>query len=128
MSKHTKVIKPKIMQKHQIHKKDSGSPEVQVAILTSDIQKLTEHLIINPKDHSSRRGLLKKVGTRKRLLNYLLGEDKVRYLRTCKKNGIKPNLIVINRVAGAVPTTKDVDLEEGILVEEEVIEKTKKAT
>jgi small subunit ribosomal protein S15 len=98
MSKYTKSIKPKIKEKHQIHKKDSGSPEVQIAILTEDVKKLTEHLLINPKDHSSRRGLLKKVGKRRKLLNYLLGEDKVRYLRTCKKNGIKPNLIAINRV------------------------------
>jgi small subunit ribosomal protein S15 len=96
MSKYIQAQKGKTIQKHQIHKKDSGSPEVQIAILTEEIKRLTEHLIANSKDHSSRRGLLRKVGTRKRLLNYLLGEDKTRYLRTCKKNNIKANLIVVN--------------------------------
>jgi small subunit ribosomal protein S15 len=94
MSKYTKSQKPKAVSRHQIHKKDTGSPEVQIAILTEDIKNLTAHLIENPKDHSSRRGLLRKVGRRKKLLNYLLGEDKTRYIRTCKKNSIKPNLTV----------------------------------
>jgi len=92
-SKSIKAIKPAVISKHQIHRKDSGSVEVQVAILTEEIKKLTEHLKINQKDHSSRRGLLRKVGKRKKLLNYLLGEDRTRYVRTCKKNGIRVNLI-----------------------------------
>jgi small subunit ribosomal protein S15 len=94
-SKHIKAAKPKIVSQHQIHKKDTGSPEVQIAILTEEITKLTDHLKINPKDHSSRRGLLKKVGKRKRLLDFLLGEDRDRYIRTCKKNGIRSNLALI---------------------------------
>ncbi len=94
-SKHIQAAKPTIVSKHQIHKTDTGSPEVQVAILTEEIKKLTDHLKINPKDHSSRRGLLRKVSRRKKLLNYLLGEDKVRYIRTCKKNGIRTNAAVM---------------------------------
>jgi small subunit ribosomal protein S15 len=93
-SKHIKAAKPEIVNKHQIHKTDTGSPEVQIAILTEEIKKLTSHLQGNAKDQSSRRGLLRKVSRRKKLLNYLLGEDKARYIRTCKKNGIRPNLIV----------------------------------
>jgi len=93
MSKQIKAKKPKVIQKHQIHDKDSGSPEVQIAVLTEEIKNLTAHLLGNHKDHSSRRGLLRKVGRRKKLLNYLLGEDKIRYFKTCKKNGIKPNLL-----------------------------------
>jgi small subunit ribosomal protein S15 len=92
-SKSIKALKPAVISKHQIHTKDSGSVEVQVAILTEEIKKLTEHLKINKKDHSSRRGLLRKVGKRKKLLNYLLGEDRSRYIRTCKKNGIRLNMI-----------------------------------
>ncbi len=96
-SKIIKAKKPSIIGRHQIHKKDSGSPEVQIAILTEEINKLVEHLKINKKDNSSRRGLLRKVGKRKKILNYLLGEDKTRYLRTCKKNGIRPNMVLINQ-------------------------------
>lgn len=58
---------------------DTGSPEVQVALLTKRIEKLTQHLQGNPKDHSSRRGLLKMVGERRRLLNYLVKKDIDRY-------------------------------------------------
>lgn len=100
-SKHIKAAKPAIVTKHQIHKKDTGSPEVQVAILTEEITKLTDHLKSNNKDHSSRRGLLRKVGKRKKILNYLLGEDRTRYIRTCKKNGIRPNLLLANQTASA---------------------------
>lgn len=93
-SKLIRTKKPKKINKAQIHKNDTGSPEVQIALLTEEIKNLTEHLLGNPKDNSSRRGLLRKVGRRKKLLNYLLGEDKIRYTRTCKVNGIKPNLTI----------------------------------
>jgi small subunit ribosomal protein S15 len=95
-SKHIKAAKPGIINKHQIHKSDTGSAEVQIAILTEEIKKLTSHLKGNAKDFSSRRGLLRKVSRRRKLLNYLLGEDQARYIRTCKKNGIRPNMIVTN--------------------------------
>lgn len=108
-SKSIKAIKPAVISKHQIHRKDSGSVEVQVAILTEEIKKLTEHLKINKKDHSSRRGLLRKVGKRKKLLNYLLGEDRGRYIRTCKKNGIRLNMISATIKEAPEP---EVDIEE----------------
>jgi len=110
MSKHSHAIKPKTIAKHQIHKKDSGSPEVQVAILTDEIKKLTEHLQTAAKDHSSRRGLLRKVGRRKKILNYLLGEDRGRYIRTCKKNGIRPNVLLISAPVEAVENVEETEV------------------
>lgn len=68
---------------------DTGSPEVQVAILTARIQELTEHLKANPKDHHSRRGLLKMVGQRRGLLDYLKKIDIERYRSLIKRLGIR---------------------------------------
>ena len=68
---------------------DTGSPEVQVAILTARIQELTAHLQANPKDHHSRRGLLKMVGHRRNLLNYLKKKDVERYRACIEKLGIR---------------------------------------
>lgn len=68
-----------IIGKYKQHESDTGSPEVQVALLTSRIQYLTEHLQKHRKDHHSRRGLLKMVGQRRRLLNYLRNKDIGRY-------------------------------------------------
>lgn len=93
-SKIAKAVRPDVIKANQIHATDTGSPEVQVSILTDEIKRLTAHLQSNHKDHATRRSLLRKVGARKRLLNYLLGEDRSRYLKTCKKNGIKPSAII----------------------------------
>ena len=68
---------------------DTGSPEVQIAILTARINELTEHLKKNPKDHHSRRGLLKMVGHRRNLLNYLAKKDIERYRAVIAKLGIR---------------------------------------
>ena len=68
---------------------DTGSPEVQVAILTERIAELTEHLKVNQKDHHSRRGLLMMVGQRRGLLNYLAEQDIERYRATIEKLGIR---------------------------------------
>jgi len=68
---------------------DTGSPEVQVALLTRRINKLTSHLQSNPQDHSSRRGLLKLVGQRRRLLNYLVREDVDRYRKLITDLGLR---------------------------------------
>ncbi|SFP92279.1 small subunit ribosomal protein S15 [Lachnospiraceae bacterium XBB1006] len=68
---------------------DTGSPEVQVAILTARIQELTEHLKVNQKDHHSRRGLLKMVGRRRRLLAYLKNKDIERYRELIARLGIR---------------------------------------
>ena len=75
----TKEDKEKIMSEHAVHEGDTGSPEVQVALLTARINYLTEHLKVHKKDHHSRRGLLKMVGHRRRLLSYLSRIDIERY-------------------------------------------------
>ena len=74
-----KAIKTEIIEKYKLHEGDTGSPEVQVAVLTWRINHLNEHLKINKKDHHSRRGLLKMVGQRRGLLNYLKSKDIERY-------------------------------------------------
>ncbi len=71
----SKATKDKIIQKYRQHESDTGSSEVQIAILTAEINELTKHLKQHKKDFSSRRGLLKKVGERRRLLRYLQRED-----------------------------------------------------
>jgi small subunit ribosomal protein S15 len=71
--------KSEIIKKFARHEGDTGSPEVQIALLTARINHLNEHLKINPKDHHSRRGLLKMVGKRRGLLNYLMKQDIERY-------------------------------------------------
>ncbi len=75
----SKKQKDNIIQKFKTHKDDTGSPEVQIAILTAEVKDLTDHLREHKKDHSSRRGLLKKVGQRRRLMRYLKKENKSSY-------------------------------------------------
>ena len=74
-----KEVKQEIIDSYKLHDTDTGSPEVQIAILTERINHLNEHLKINKKDHHSRRGLLKMVGQRRGLLNYLMKKDIERY-------------------------------------------------
>ncbi len=74
-----KTQKTKVIKDYSQHEKDTGSPEVQVALLTTRINHLTEHFKVHRKDHHSRRGLLKLVGTRRRLLNYINRKDEGRY-------------------------------------------------
>ena len=81
--------KTKIIEKHRVHEKDTGSSDVQVAIITEEIMRLADHLKNHPKDNHSRRGLLKMVAQRKRLLNYLMGENEERYQKVIKKLGLK---------------------------------------
>ncbi|HET6477364.1 MAG: 30S ribosomal protein S15 [Thermoleophilia bacterium] len=81
----TKDIKETIIAKHAKHEGDTGSPEVQIAILTARIETLTDHLKTHKKDHHSRRGLLKMVGQRRRLLNYLQARDLERYRALVKE-------------------------------------------
>ena len=75
-----KEVKAQLIQEFHRHESDTGSPEVQIAILTKRIRQLTDHLRINSHDNSSRRGLLKLVGQRRRLLNYVRRTDYERYL------------------------------------------------
>ncbi len=77
--------KAKLIQDFRLHEKDTGSPDVQIALLTDRINHLTEHLQKNQKDHSSRRGLLMMVGQRRRLLDYLHTSDTSRYQAVTKK-------------------------------------------
>ncbi|MEI7732931.1 MAG: 30S ribosomal protein S15 [Verrucomicrobiota bacterium] len=77
--------KVKTIEKYRLHEKDTGSADVQVALLTERINSLTEHLQLNKKDHSSRRGLLMMVGQRRRLLDYLHTTDAPRYQAITKK-------------------------------------------
>lgn len=72
-----------------VHEGDTGSPEVQIAVLTRRIQQLTEHLKVNKKDHHSRRGLLQMVGKRKKFLNYLMKKDINRYRVIIERLGIR---------------------------------------
>lgn len=78
-------VKEKFIADFQLHDKDTGSADVQIALLSQRISELTEHLKINQKDHSSRRGLLKMVGQRRRLLDYLHDTDTDRYHKITKK-------------------------------------------
>lgn len=85
----TKEKKEELIGSHRKHEKDTGSPEVQIAILTERISNLTEHFKVNKKDHHSRRGLLKLVGQRRRLLDYLKSKDINRYREIIAKLGIR---------------------------------------
>lgn len=85
----TKKEKDAIIRKFQTHKDDTGSPEVQVAILTREIDQVSEHLKIHRKDNHSRRGLLQMVGNRRRLLRYLKSEDEKRYEKIIEKLKLK---------------------------------------
>lgn len=81
--------KDQIIQQFQTHGGDTGSPEVQVALLTERINQLTEHLKVNSHDHHSRRGLLKLVGRRRRLLSYLRRKDVDRYRTIISRLGLR---------------------------------------
>lgn len=81
--------KQEIIEKFNTHEKDTGSPEVQIALLSARIVYLTEHFKTHKKDHHSRRGLLKLVGQRRRMLNYLKGKSIDRYRTVIKDLGIR---------------------------------------
>ena len=78
-----------VVQQFKLHDKDTGSPEVQIALLTTRIKELTEHFKIHHKDHHSRRGLLKMVGHRRRLLEYVKVKDVERYRKIIRELGIR---------------------------------------
>ena len=85
----TRDKKTEIIGSYKTHESDTGSPEVQVAILSERINYLTEHFKIHAKDHHSRRGLLKLVGQRRRLLDYLKSKDTSRYAELIRRLGIR---------------------------------------
>ena len=84
-----KEVKQEIIEKYAIHEGDTGSPEVQIALLTERINHLNDHLKIHKKDHHSRRGLLKMVGVRRNFLNYLMKNDIDRYRAIVEKLGLR---------------------------------------
>ncbi|MCG7339608.1 30S ribosomal protein S15 [Staphylococcus sp. ACRSN] len=81
--------KNELIQEYRTHEADTGSPEVQIAVLTAEISALNDHLRTHKKDHHSRRGLLKMVGRRRHLLNYLRNKDIQRYRELIKSLGIR---------------------------------------
>ncbi len=85
----SKVQKTSIIEGYRTHQSDTGSPEVQIAILSERINYLTEHFKAHAKDHHSRRGLMMLVGQRRRLLDYLKGKDLKRYRGLIEKLGIR---------------------------------------
>lgn len=85
----TNERKKEILEKFQVHPTDTGSPEVQIAILTERIQYLTEHFRVHKKDHHSRRGLYKMIGHRRNLLNYLRNKDVNRYRELIQALGLR---------------------------------------
>ncbi len=85
----TREFKSSVIGKYKVHPTDTGSPEVQIALLSERINYLTEHLQAHKKDHASRRGLLKMVGSRRRLLDYLKSKDVERYRGVIQRLGIR---------------------------------------
>jgi len=118
-----KKKKDRIIAKYKTHDKDTGSPEVQIAILTAEIKELTEHLKEHKKDFSSRRGLIKKVGQRRRLVHYLQRENPESYDDITKKLKIKRRSE--HTIEEQEPMGEDVAAEEEE-TEEEDVEETEK--
>ena len=112
--------KQQLIKKFAIHTGDTGSSEVQIAILTAEIEELIGHLKLHPKDHSSRRGLLRKVSSRRRLMRYLKKDNPESYEELAKKLKIKQPKLAKN------PRVPEVE-EEEILEEEipEILDETK---
>jgi small subunit ribosomal protein S15 len=112
--------KQAIIKKFQTHAGDTGSSEVQIAILTAEIDELAEHLKLHPKDHSSRRGLLRKVSSRRSLMRYIKREDPVAYEGLIKKLKIK--------AARAIGKQGDGKVEDDMIEDEvEIMEKEHEA-
>ena len=84
-----KQKKNAVIEEFRVHETDTGSPEIQIAILTKRLEELTEHFKVHKKDHHTRRGLLKLVGKRRRLLNYLIKKDIMRYRAIIKELKIR---------------------------------------
>jgi len=85
----TRESKATLLERHRVHAKDTGSPEVQIALLSERIAYLNEHFRVHRRDHASRRGLLIMVGKRKRLLGYLKRRDPERYRQVIERLGIR---------------------------------------
>lgn len=106
-----KKTKKKIISKFKVHENDTGSTQVQVAILTEEIKQLSDHLKLHKHDHSSRRGLLKKVGERRKLLKYLQKENEKDFMELAQKLKLKIAKKMIE------------DEQEKLRIEQELLEK-----
>lgn len=109
--------KQSIIKKYQTHEGDTGSSEVQIALLSAEIDDLSEHLKQHPKDHSSRRGLLRKVSSRRHLMRYLKKENATSYDALLKKLKIKQPRVV------AKPGATTVNVEDEMDIDPELMEK-----
>lgn len=112
--------KEKIIEKYKTHASDTGSSQVQIAILTEEIKELTKHLKEHKKDFSSRRGLLKKVAERRRLLNYLFREDQKAYeelvkdlkLKVVKPLEVKKADVLVEELIAPIEEIEEVEIKE----------------
>ena len=119
-----KKAKDRIIQKFKAHKNDTGSPQVQVALLTEEIKQLTNHLRDHKHDHSSRRGLLKKVGERRRLLHYLEIEDE----RSFEELATKLNLRIAKKMLERKELERELEEKKRLIEEEKNKAKISKTT
>jgi len=110
--------KASVIKKYQTHTGDTGSSEVQIAILSAEIDELIEHLKKHPKDHSSRRGLLRKVSARRRLMRYLKKENQESYEGLVKKLKIKQAKVLVSSDKAA---SEEEVLEEEIIGKEDEV-------
>ncbi len=102
--------KQQIIKKFQTHNEDTGSSDVQIAILTAEIDELIEHLKTHPNDHSSRRGLLRKVSARRRLIRFLKKEDPKSYEKLIEKLKIKQPRVIVKMDGAAEMKIEDEDI------------------
>lgn len=109
--------KLRVIKKYQTHEGDTGSSEVQIAILSAEIDELVEHLKLHAKDHSSRRGLLRKVSARRRLLKFLQKENLKSYDELMKKLKIKKSRVIEKEKTGAA-LDEELEKEEPELLED----------
>lgn len=123
-----KKNKQKIINKFKVHDNDTGSTQVQIAILTEEIRLLTDHLKLHKHDHSSRRGLLKKVGERRRLLKYLQKENEESFMELAKKLKLKIAKKMIDDEEERVRKEEELDKRHlGVATEEESTEEVAEA-
>jgi small subunit ribosomal protein S15 len=121
-----KKNKEKIIKKFRVHDTDTGSPQVQIAILTEEIKELTEHLKKHKHDFSSRRGLLKKVGERRKLLKYLQKESAEQFKELTEKLKLKiATKLIEEEEEEKKKEKKYIETEEGEEIKEEVVEEDK---
>jgi small subunit ribosomal protein S15 len=123
-----KKNKQRIINKFKVHDNDTGSTQVQIAILTEEIRLLTDHLKLHKHDHSSRRGLLKKVGERRRLLKYLQKENEEAFMELAKKLKLKIAKKMIDDEEERIRKEEELDKRHlGVATEEESVEEVAEA-